>query len=55
MANLSVCYDNDLFCKAVNERVSKSKVAMEAGSLDIKDLTESKGISEIFSARADIL
>ncbi len=45
VAELSVCYDDDLFCRAVNGRVIKSKIAMEAGSLDVEDLTKDEDIS----------
>ena len=31
VAEMSACYDDDLLCKAVTERVKHSKIAMEAG------------------------
>ena len=53
LAGLSHCWDDDLFCREVNERVGKSKVAMEAGCLDIEDMTDDPSVLEIFSTTAD--
>ena len=53
ISQLSPCFEDDLFCLVVNERVLNSKVAMEAGSLNIEDLTDDNAVLEIFAAAAE--
>ncbi len=53
IVDLSACFDDTLFCQALNERVAKSKVAMEAGSVNVEDVTEDDSVFELFAAHAD--
>ena len=53
ISELSVCFDEDLMCRAVNDRCAKSKLAMEAGSTNVQDITEDDGIFELSAAHAE--
>ena len=53
VAEMSVCYDDDLFCKAVTERVKHSKIAMEAGDVRLEDITSDVDVCQIFATQAE--
>ena len=47
-----MCYDKDLLCEAITQQAAKSKIAMEASSLNIEEMEEDDLIFELSAARA---
>ena len=54
IADLSACFNEELLCKAVNDRTVKGKLAMEAGSIFIDDfLNDEDFVFESSAAHAE--
>ena len=53
IADLTACFDEELLRRAVTERAAKSKVAMEAGSIKLDDVSEDESIFQSSAAHAE--
>ena len=53
VADLTACLDEDLLNEAVSKRLAQSKIAMEAGSINVEAVPEDDGIFELSATQAD--